>query len=268
MIPRQEGRRRFPAAGPVLRTAFCLGLALLTGIEGCRKPGASAPKAKEVPEVAVVRPSHAPLHWTVHQPGTLEAFEETPIVPKIPGYVQKWNVDIGDPVKKGEVLAVLWVPDLMAELHQRDVEVQQARKMSEVAEAHLASSAAQVEEARAGLRRARANSQYWKMQYERITQLTESSVINKQVKEENWNRLESAEAGVKEAEAKVAHAEADARESEAVRRQEPGGHRRGPGGSGTNAVLGGLCDLVRPIRRRRHPAEYQHGRFRQAARRR
>ena len=105
---------------------------------------------------------HTSLHWTVQQPGDIETFEETPIVPKISGYVRKWNVDIGDHVRKGEVLAVLWVPDMVAELNQKKVEVEQARKMYEVAEAHVASAAAQVEEARAGLRRAEANSKYWR----------------------------------------------------------------------------------------------------------
>ncbi len=143
--------------------------------------------------------------------------EETPIVPRISGYVQKWNVDIGDHVKKGEILAVLWIPDMVEELNQRKVEVQQARKRFEVAEAHLAATAAEVEEAKAGLRRAEANAKYCRMQYDRITQLTDMAVINKQVKEENWNRLESAEAGVNEAEAKVTRTEANQAESAAER---------------------------------------------------
>ena len=117
--------------------------------------------------------------------------------------MQNWNVDIGDHVKKGETLAVLWVPDMVAELNQREAEVQQARKLSEVAEAHLTSSRAQVEEARAGLRRAHSDADYYKLQHDRITQLAQSAVVNKQVKDESWKSLESAEAGVKESEAKV-----------------------------------------------------------------
>ncbi len=190
---------------------------LLSGVAGCAKPSPPSVEAEKVPEVAVVSPAHTSLHWTVEQPGDIETFEETPIVPKIAGYVRKWNVDIGDHVRKGEVLAVLWVPDMVAELNQKKIEVEQARKMYEVAEAHVASAAAQVEEAWAGLRRAGANSKYCRLQHDRITQLTEQAVINKQVKDESWNGLESAEAGVKEAEAKAARAEADRKESEAAR---------------------------------------------------
>ena len=214
----------------------------------------------------MVSPARASLRWTVQQPADIEAFEQTPIVPKIAGYVQKWNVDIGDHVKKGQTLAVLWVPDMVAELDQRKAEVEQARKLFEVAEAHVASAAAQVEEARAGLRRARADAQYCKLQHDRITQLTDSAVINQQVKDESWNRLESAEAGVKEAEAKVVRAEADSKGERGGPEQERCGHRRGPGGHGEDAGPGRLCDLNRPVRWRRHPAEHQHGGFRQATR--
>ena len=171
----------------------------------------------KVTEVGVVRPGTclSPLDRVDNQ-RTSRRSSKLQSFPEIPGYVQKWNVDIGDHVKKGDTLAELWVPDMVAELNQRKAEVQQARKLIEVAEAHLASTAAQVEEARAGLRRARAEAQYCKLQYDRITRLTDSSVINKQVKDESWNRLESAEAGVKEAEAKVVRSEADVKESEAA----------------------------------------------------
>jgi HlyD family secretion protein len=217
MIRHQEDRWLLSISSRMIRACLAACAVLLSGVAGCAKPSPPSVEAEKVPEVAVVSPARTSLHWTVEQPGDIETYEETPIVPKIAGYVRKWNVDIGDHVRKGQVLAVLWVPDMVAELNQKKVEVEQARKMYEVAEAHVASTAPQVDEARAGLRRAEANSKYWRLQYDRITQLTDQAVINKQVKEENWSRLESAEAGVKEAEAKVAYAEADRKESEAAR---------------------------------------------------
>ncbi len=189
---------------------------LLVEIAGCKKSSPPAAEAKKIPVVTVIYPTYAAIQWTVRQPASIEAFEETAIVPKISGYVQKWNVDIGDRVKKGDVLAELWVPDVSADLNQKKVEVQQSRKMFDVAESHLASTAAAVEEAKAGLSRARSNLKFWQMQFERISKL-DRSVIDKQVKEETRNQLQSAEAGMKEAEAKVSHSEADRKESEAVR---------------------------------------------------
>jgi HlyD family secretion protein len=192
---------------------------VLLSLVGCKKTAPSSVPASKIPEVTIVYPAYVPLGWTVRQPGSIEAFEETPIVPKVAGYVHKWNVDIGDRVKKGEVLAQLWVPDLVADLNQKKVEVQQARQTLAVAESHLASAAAAVEEARAALVRARANLSFWQKHFQRISRLDES-VIDKQVKEETRNQLQAAEAGVKEAEAKMAHAEADRQESEAVRNKD------------------------------------------------
>jgi HlyD family secretion protein len=217
MIPHQEDRWLLSISSRMIRASLAACAVLLAGVAGCKKPSPPSVAAEKVPKVAVVSPARTSLHWTVEQPGDIATYEETPIVPKIAGYVRKWNVDIGDHVRKGEVLAVLWVPDMVAELNQKKIEVEQARKMYEVAEAHVAATAAQIAEAKAGLRRAEANSKYWRLQYDRITQLTDQAVINKQVKEENWSRLESAEAGVKEAEAKVAYALADRKESEAAR---------------------------------------------------
>lgn len=211
----KSGRFR-PSIPSLLRIGIPAWAVLLAGIAGCKKPSAPSLETKTTPEVTVIYPTRGLLQWTVGQPGSIEAFEETPIVPKISGYVRKWNVDIGDRVKKGEILAELWIPDVVADLNQKKVEVQQSRKMLDVTQSHLASTAAAVEEARAGLSRARANLKFWQMQLERFNKL-DRSVIDKQVKEETRNQLQSAEAGVKEAEAKVAHSEADHKESEAVR---------------------------------------------------
>ena len=206
-----------PSAHLVLGRLFAAAAVLLIGVGGCGKPSPQPPEAKKVPEVTVVRPVQTALRWTVRQPGSIEAFEETAIVPKIAGYVEKWNVDIGDSVKKGDVLAVLSVPDMVKELDQKRAEVEQARKLFEVAEAHVTSTATLVEEANAGLRRSQANLKYRQMQHDRVSQLLQGSVINKEVEDEALNELRAAEASVNEAEAKVAHAEADRKESEAVR---------------------------------------------------
>ena len=220
----------------------------LTGVAGCQEAvDTRSARRRKFSRSPSSGPALASVHWTVQQPADIEAFEQTPIVPKIPGYVQKWNVDIGDHVKKGDTLAVLWVPDMVAELNQRKAEVQQARKLIEVAEAHLASTAAQVEEARAGVAPGRAEAQYCKLQYDRITQLTDSSVINKQVKDESWNRLESAEAGVKEAEAKIVRSEADVKESEAARNKSGVDVDVAQAAPGEDAGLGELSTLTAPF---------------------
>jgi multidrug efflux pump subunit AcrA (membrane-fusion protein) len=53
--------------------------------------------------------------------------EETTIYARANGYVRSWRVDIGAHVKKGEVLAVLEVPDLEEELGQARAAAAQAK---------------------------------------------------------------------------------------------------------------------------------------------
>ncbi|HVC92642.1 MAG TPA: efflux RND transporter periplasmic adaptor subunit, partial [Pirellulales bacterium] len=134
----------------------------------------------------------------------------------ITGYVRKWHVDIGDPVRNGDLLAELSVPDVVAEFKQKEAEAQQAKQMYEVSKRHVVSSAALVEEAQAGLLRAKANLSFEKSQFARFSKL-DASVIETQVKEESWSQVQSKAADVQEADAKVAYAEAALAESEAAR---------------------------------------------------
>ncbi|HEY5227692.1 MAG TPA: efflux RND transporter periplasmic adaptor subunit, partial [Opitutaceae bacterium] len=49
------------------------------------------------------------------------------------GYIQKWNVDIGDRVKAGQVLAIIETPDLDQELNQGRASLAQAQANLEIA---------------------------------------------------------------------------------------------------------------------------------------
>ena len=209
--------RRFRVSCRAARWSRASAMLLLLGIAGCDRPAPVPPRSKGAPEISVVHPERGPLRWSVRQPGYIEAFEQTLIVPRIAGYVEKWNVDIGDSVEKGDILAVLWVPDMVKDLDQRRSELDQARKLFDVAEAHVASMATVVVEAQAGVGRARANFLYRKLQHDRVSQLLEQAAVNKKVQDESLSELQSAEAGFSEAQAKVARAMADKKESEAVR---------------------------------------------------
>ncbi|MGI4756702.1 MAG: efflux RND transporter periplasmic adaptor subunit [Janthinobacterium lividum] len=104
------------------------------------KNAAAAAKAREQdePEVTVmeVKRSHAPGELTV--PGTTAALTEAYIYARANGYVRKRFVDIGDRVKKGQLLALLDAPDL-------DQQVEQARQQLRQAEADEAQQQAQLD---------------------------------------------------------------------------------------------------------------------------
>ncbi|MES2472873.1 MAG: efflux RND transporter periplasmic adaptor subunit [Pseudomonadota bacterium] len=49
-------------------------------------------------------------------PGDIQAFTAAPIYAQVSGYVKKWYVDIGAPVKQGQLLAELDTPDLAGQV--------------------------------------------------------------------------------------------------------------------------------------------------------
>ena len=90
----------------------------LLGLAGCGHPSsASEAQIMEPTEVAIASPVRQTIHYTVEQPGRIEPFEQTPIYAKIPGYVRSVRVEIGDRVKRGDLLVELDVPE-MVEAHR------------------------------------------------------------------------------------------------------------------------------------------------------
>ena len=60
-------------------------------------------------------------------PGETAAWYETTIYARVNGYVAKWLVDIGDHVKKGQVLATIETPELDAELQAARAQLKASR---------------------------------------------------------------------------------------------------------------------------------------------
>ena len=76
--------------------------------------------------IRVVRPERRDIRMTVVQPGTIQAFEVTPIYSRISGYVEKYRYNIGDRVKAGDVLLDMWIPDLVEQHAQKSAAVKRA----------------------------------------------------------------------------------------------------------------------------------------------
>jgi RND family efflux transporter MFP subunit len=75
-------------------------------------------EAQTVPTVQLVHMGAAKNGGTLMLPGQLQAFTNAPIHAQVTGYVKKWYVDIGAPVKKGQLLAELDTPDLDGQVQQ------------------------------------------------------------------------------------------------------------------------------------------------------
>jgi RND family efflux transporter MFP subunit len=173
-----------------------------------------------------VKPQRTTLSRTVNQPGYIRAYEQTPVFSKIPGYLQAVNVDIGDRVSQGKVLAELWVPEMEVDVAQKKALVGQAKAELDqstqavlVAEADLRSAQAKVEAARATLVRARAQLQRTQSQYARLKKAGpgQGGVIGQEDVEEARLGFEAAQAGLKEVEAQIQSAQANRDASQARR---------------------------------------------------
>ena len=90
------------------------------------------------------------------QPGWIEAFEFTPLLAKLPSYVQELYVDIGDRVKADQPLAELFLPELKDELRQKEAAQSRGPAQIELAAAAVRAAEATVETARANVKLAEA----------------------------------------------------------------------------------------------------------------
>jgi multidrug efflux pump subunit AcrA (membrane-fusion protein) len=141
------------------RFAGCHGLALwlLAALAtlGCRhEPGIGHMDAAKPPTVQILNPPIRKIVRGVGQPSFIEAYERTSIYSKPTAYIKKWLVDIGDRVKKGDVLATLFVPELEEDHGTRKARVVLDRERINLAKEVVLVAKADVKEAEAGVKEA------------------------------------------------------------------------------------------------------------------
>lgn len=141
--------------------AVCIGAAA-----GCGHSGGSSPSVSADAPVpaAVVQVRRSPLSNTLSIAGEFLPYQEVELHAKVAGYIRNINVDIGDHVHKDQVLAVLEIPELVAQLeaasagvrHSQDEITHAQNEVSRAEADHEALHAAatrlrQASEARPGL---------------------------------------------------------------------------------------------------------------------
>ena len=104
----------------IVRPAVPAGVCALAGLwPPWRRRGATtrtrptATSVTEPPTVRLIQPQVRNIVRVVGQPSFIQSYERSSVYPKMNAYIQKWIVDIGDKVKKGDVLATLFVPELV-----------------------------------------------------------------------------------------------------------------------------------------------------------
>jgi membrane fusion protein, multidrug efflux system len=116
---------RAPKTGRVLLVVGVLaigagGLAFfgITDRAKSRQEVATWTDAQTVPTVRIVRPEHGPAEQELVLPGNVAAFNTGSLFARASGYITAWHKDIGDHVKKDEILATISAPDLDQQLEQ------------------------------------------------------------------------------------------------------------------------------------------------------
>ncbi len=197
-------------------------------LAGCsRHSGKAASEgdgAASTPPVATAHPTWQTITRRIEQPGYVKPYEQTPICSKIAGYVQEVHVDIGDHVRKGDLLAKLWVPEMEQDLKAKEArvrqavaEVTQAEQGLGAATANVDTAAAQIREAKAGVKQAEADFLRRQTEYTRGKDLLKKRVYDEQNLTEVLNQLQQAEAGREKARARVLSFDAALIESKARR---------------------------------------------------
>lgn len=136
MIVKPKASAQFPRLIPTILIAAT---ALVTA--GCNAgKTSSAAVSQTVPPTPVdtVRVASRRLDVTINLPGELQPYEEVRVFPRVSGFVQWIGVDRGSLVKKGQLIAVLSAPEIVAQKAEADAKVLNAENQRVAGEAKLA----------------------------------------------------------------------------------------------------------------------------------
>lgn len=98
----------------------------------------TAGTASALPVVNVVTAQQAPATAALSLPGETAAWYQSTIYARVDGYVGRWTADIGDTVRKGQIMATIETPDLDAQLASARAKVKADQAQIESEQAALA----------------------------------------------------------------------------------------------------------------------------------
>jgi RND family efflux transporter MFP subunit len=176
----QRTKRGVVIAAAIFVLAFVIvSVVRFVHARGVANAGESAYAAPPPVDVVIAQP--AKMGQDLVLPGETAAWYETTIYARVNGYVAQWLVDIGDRVKKGQVLAAIETPELDAELA--------------AARAQLRTSEAQVKARQAEAEFSKTTNERWRD--------SPKGVVSEQERESKRADYESSEARLYAAEAQV-----------------------------------------------------------------
>lgn len=178
--------------------------------------GMARSASEQAISVQTVVPQRRDLTHKFQQPGVIEASASADLFARVSGYVEAVNVDIGDTVEAGQVLLEVDVPELEQELAYKDAlveqataELTQAETTVTVADGAIETHESQLQLAQADKKKAEADRNFRKSEYERYAALAADNASTKQLAEEKKFGYLSAVSAFDSAVAKLRAVESD-----------------------------------------------------------
>ena len=172
--------------------------------------------------VEVIKPTLGEMDRVTVQIGTVESYEVVNLLSRVPGFLDRQTVQIGDRVKKGQVLAVIDAPELEAEVERRSAGIEQADARVTQMEARVKSAQADAKavkatqvQAEANYRSAGATLRFREKQYERMKELFAGMNIDERLVDEKHEQRDAAAEAASAAKAAIETAKAQGLASEA-----------------------------------------------------
>jgi membrane fusion protein, multidrug efflux system len=126
-------RKALMMVGVALVVLLVAGAITLVSRASHERALANETERETVPTVAVVHPLAEKQDEELVLPGSLLAYEESPIYARTNGYLVRWYKDIGSRVNEGELLATIDTPEVDQELNQARATRQQIVAQLELA---------------------------------------------------------------------------------------------------------------------------------------
>ena len=193
-----------PIASRSTLAAFAILAIAAAGMAACSRRGrAAVGETAEPVSVGVARAIRMPLERQLTLSSELVPFQEIDVYAKESGYVKELSVDYGTRVKQGQLMAVLEIPELQAQLEQDKAAI---KNMSE-----------QVTHAERELNRVEAQYKVAHLQYDRLKKVSDSRPgLVAQQEVDDWqgkdlaaeSQVEAFKAGLQSAQSEQAAAEA------------------------------------------------------------
>jgi RND family efflux transporter MFP subunit len=129
------GKFSFGNPRQILAAVLVIGLTVLWLAHHARVQTSANVGAAAAPTAGVAKVTREDLFKQVTMAAEFRPYEEVALPAKVTGYVSKMNVDFGDTVKAGQLLATIEVPELQAELDNAVAAGQKAQ--ADYTNAHL-----------------------------------------------------------------------------------------------------------------------------------